>query len=60
VPTLFYSVTRNTRAGTVFLKVVNRAAAPQPVRIEFTGLKTVESKGQASSSHESLAVGVTE
>jgi alpha-N-arabinofuranosidase len=47
VPTLFYSATRNIRSGTVFLKIVNRAAAAQSVRVEFTGLKAVQPKGEA-------------
>ncbi len=47
VPTLFYSATRDSKSGMVFLKVVNRAAAPQAVRVEFAGLASVEPKGQS-------------
>jgi alpha-N-arabinofuranosidase len=47
VPTLFWSATRDTKTGTVFLKIVNRAAAPQPLRVEFSGLASVDAKGQA-------------
>ena len=47
VPTVFWSATRDTKTGTVFLKIVNRAATPQPLRIEFSGLATVDAKGQA-------------
>jgi alpha-N-arabinofuranosidase len=47
VPTVFWSATRDTKTGTIFLKIVNRAAAPQPVRVEFSGLANVEAKGQA-------------
>ena len=47
VPTLFWSATRDTKTGTVFLKIVNRAAAPQPLRVEFSGLANVDAKGQA-------------
>jgi alpha-L-arabinofuranosidase len=47
VPTLFYSATRDSKGGTVYLKVVNRASTPQPVRVEFTGLKAVGPKGQS-------------
>jgi alpha-N-arabinofuranosidase len=46
VATVFWSATRDTRTGTVFLKIVNRAAMPQPVRIEFSGLASVDAKGQ--------------
>ena len=47
VPTLFWSATRDTKTGTVFLKIVNRAATPQPLRVEFSGLAAVDAKGQA-------------
>jgi alpha-N-arabinofuranosidase len=47
VPTLFFDATRDSQAGTIYLKVVNRAGAPQPVRVEISGLAAVESKGQA-------------
>lgn len=47
VPTVFWSATRDTKTGTVFLKIVNRAANPQPVRVEFSGLSSVDAKGQA-------------
>jgi alpha-N-arabinofuranosidase len=47
VPTVFWSATRDTKTGTVFLKIVNRAAAPQPLRVEFSGLASVDAKGQA-------------
>src|SRR5258708_493833 len=47
VPTLFYSATHDTKSGTVYLKIVNRAAAPLSVRVEFAGLREVDPKGQA-------------
>jgi alpha-N-arabinofuranosidase len=47
VPTVFWSATRDTRTGTVFLKSVNRAATAQAVRVEFSGLASVDAKGQA-------------
>ena len=47
VPTLFYSATRDSRTGTIYLKIVNRAGAPQPVRVELKGVTSVASKGQA-------------
>jgi alpha-N-arabinofuranosidase len=46
VPTLFSSATRDTKTGAIYLKVVNRAAAPQSVRIEIHGVTTVEPKGK--------------
>ena len=47
MPTIFWSATRDTKTGIVFLKIVNRAATPQPLRVEFTGLAAVDPKGQA-------------
>jgi alpha-N-arabinofuranosidase len=47
VPTLFFDATRDSKTGTIYLKVVNRAGTPQPVRVEVSGLAAVESKGQA-------------
>jgi alpha-N-arabinofuranosidase len=47
VPTVFWSATRDTKTGTIFLKIVNRAATPQPLRVEFSGLASVDAKGQA-------------
>jgi alpha-N-arabinofuranosidase len=47
VPTIFWSATRDTKTGTVFLKIVNRAATPQPLRVEFSGLAAIDAKGQA-------------
>jgi alpha-L-arabinofuranosidase len=37
VPTLFFNATRDSRTGTVYLKVVNRRDVPQPVAIEISG-----------------------
>jgi alpha-N-arabinofuranosidase len=47
VPTVFWSATRDTKTGTVFLKIVNRAATPLSLRLEFSGLAAVDAKGQA-------------
>jgi alpha-N-arabinofuranosidase len=47
VPTLFFNATRDSKTGTIYLKIVNRAAAPQPVKIEIAGLASVAPKGQA-------------
>ena len=45
MPTLFFDATRDSQAGTIYLKVVNRAGAP--VRVEISGLAAIEPKGQA-------------
>ena len=47
VPTLFYSATRDSKTGMIYLKIVNRASTPQPVRVDIGGLLSVESKGQS-------------
>jgi alpha-N-arabinofuranosidase len=45
VPTLFFSATRDSTTGSITLKVVNRAGTAQPVRVEISGLATVDSTG---------------
>jgi alpha-N-arabinofuranosidase len=45
--TIFWSATRDTKTGMIFLKVVNRASTAQAVRVEFSGLTSVEPRGQA-------------
>jgi alpha-N-arabinofuranosidase len=46
VPTLFYSATRDSKTGTIYLKVVNRAGAPETVRVEVKGVTSVAARGQ--------------
>jgi len=48
VPSLFFDATRDQATGTIYLKVVNRAAAPQPVKIEISGAASVAAKGVAT------------
>jgi len=45
---LFFDATRDQATGTIYLKVVNRAAAPQPVKIEISGAASVAAKGVAT------------
>ncbi len=40
-PRLFYSVTRSSTSGTVYLKLVNAASSPQSVTIDLQGAPTV-------------------
>jgi alpha-L-arabinofuranosidase len=40
-------VTRDSKSGEIFVKVVNRAAAAQPVRVAISGLAAVEPRGQS-------------
>ncbi len=48
VPSLFFDATRDSASGTIYLKVVNRAAGPQPVKIEISGAASVASKGRVT------------
>ncbi|MDP4291591.1 MAG: alpha-L-arabinofuranosidase C-terminal domain-containing protein, partial [Bacteroidota bacterium] len=45
VATFFYSVTRNTKTGTIYLKIVNTADVPQTVDINLNGVKMVKPTG---------------
>jgi alpha-N-arabinofuranosidase len=47
VPMVFFDATRDSKTGTIYLKVVNRAGTPQPVKVEISGLSAVEATGQA-------------
>jgi alpha-N-arabinofuranosidase len=47
VPMVFFDATRDSKTGIIFLKVVNRAGTPQPVKVEISGLSAVEAAGQA-------------
>ena len=42
-PKLFYSVTRNSSDGTIYLKLVNASSTPQPLHIQLTGGKAAGS-----------------
>ena len=48
VPSIFFDATRDSASGTIFVKVVNRAAAPQPLEIKISGVASVEPKGIAT------------
>ena len=47
VPALFFDATRDSQSGTIYLKVVNRLGTPQPVKIDISGISSVETKGEA-------------
>jgi alpha-N-arabinofuranosidase len=48
VPTVFFDATRDSASGKIYLKVVNRAAVPQPVEVQISGVTSVEPKGVAT------------
>ncbi len=45
---LFYSATREKRSGKIIVKIVNRADAPQAVKIEISGVKSIAAQGTAT------------
>src|SRR5260370_38680387 len=47
LPTLFFNATRDSKKGTVYLKVVNTPDAAQPVQVKLTGLAGVGAEGQS-------------
>lgn len=42
VPTLFFNATRDSASGLIYLKIVNRLGTAQSVKIEISGVSTVE------------------
>lgn len=44
---VFFTVTRDSKNGIVYVKLVNTAGAPQPVNIQINGTKKIEPKGEA-------------
>jgi len=46
IPVLFYVATRDTKTGTVYLKVVNAGGSPQTVKLDMKGVTKVVSGGQ--------------
>lgn len=46
VPTVFHNVTRDTKTGAIFVKLVNTAGTPQPVRIELSGIAAIAPDGE--------------
>jgi alpha-N-arabinofuranosidase len=47
VPTLFFVATRDSKKGTIYLKVVNTAATPQAVQINLSGAANIAHEGTA-------------
>jgi alpha-N-arabinofuranosidase len=48
VPLMFFDATRESSSGTIYVKVVNRAATGEVVHISLSGLSAVEPKGKAT------------
>ncbi|HEX9045530.1 MAG TPA: alpha-L-arabinofuranosidase C-terminal domain-containing protein [Verrucomicrobiae bacterium] len=47
VKSLFYSATRDSATGKIIVKIVNRADAPQEVKIEIAGATSIADEGSA-------------
>jgi alpha-N-arabinofuranosidase len=47
LPSLFFDATRDSQTGTIYWKVVNRAATAQPLQIDISGVQSVAAKGTA-------------
>lgn len=47
VPAIFYDATRDTRTGTIYVKLVNSVATPEPVRIDLRGVRDLAPTGTA-------------
>ena len=48
LPTLFYSATKDTKTGAIYLKLVNTATTPQPVQIDLKGVASIAPTGVAT------------
>jgi len=46
VPLMFVNATRDSATGTIYVKLVNRSSAPQPVHISISGLNSIASSGR--------------
>jgi alpha-N-arabinofuranosidase len=47
VPTLFHAVTRDSKTGVIYLKIVNPLGTPQEVRVDIKGATSVAAKGES-------------
>jgi alpha-N-arabinofuranosidase len=45
---LFFDATRDSKTGTIFLKVVNSLGTPQPVNIKIIGVAAIQGQGTAT------------
>ena len=48
VKSIFYSATRDTAAGKIIVKIVNRADAPQAVKVDISGVNSIADAGMAT------------
>ena len=48
VKSVFYSATRDSQGGKIIVKIVNRADAPQEVKVEISGVSSIADEGTAT------------
>lgn len=48
VKSLFYSATRESKSGKIIVKIVNRADTAQEVKMELSGVKSIDAEGTAT------------
>jgi alpha-N-arabinofuranosidase len=48
LPTIFYSVTKDTSSGALYIKLVNTAESAQSLQINIAGVKSVAATGEAT------------
>jgi alpha-L-arabinofuranosidase len=46
VPLMFFDATRDSKTGTVYIKIVSRAETPEPVHIAIGGAASIDSQGK--------------
>ena len=46
IPEMFFSATRDTANGTIYLKMVNRSGTPQQVNVSISGLTSIAQAGK--------------
>jgi alpha-N-arabinofuranosidase len=44
---IFFDATRDSKAGTIYLKVVNAAGAPRQINVQISGAPTIAAKGES-------------
>ena len=44
---VFFDATRDSKSGLIYLKVVNCSGSAQPIKVQFSGAKSINAKGEA-------------
>ena len=46
IPTMFFDATRDSKTGTIYVKIVNTADKEQPVHIVISGASSLDTQGK--------------